>query len=194
MIKPHGGDILKPLFVENLEERNSLIEESASLPDLVLNSAAAANAVTSGGTYTHNFASADANGLSQQRDWAHNNYIPISDVTTNTFSVQLLQKIPSTNTTTHVFQSALANSIHRGVIQKQNGWITMNVGTSSNTSWHGFKSADSGALISGGYYAHSFVSASTGAVHTGGDYTHEFVSAVTNGIKRQDPAGRRYTR
>ena len=150
---------------------------------------AAANAVTSGGTYTHNFASADANGLSQQRDWAHNNYIPVSDVTTNTFSVQLLQKIPSTNNTTHVFQSAASNSIHRGVIQKQNGWITMNVGTSSNTSWHGFKSADSGALISGGYYAHSFVSATTGAIHTGGDYTHEFVSAVTNGITRQNPSG-----
>ena len=51
MIKPHGADILKPLFVENLEERNSLIEESASLPDLVLNSAAAANAVMLGAGY-----------------------------------------------------------------------------------------------------------------------------------------------
>jgi len=51
MIKPHGGDILKPLFVENLEERNALIEESASLPDLVLNSAAAANAVMLGAGY-----------------------------------------------------------------------------------------------------------------------------------------------
>ena len=51
MIKPHGGDILKPLFVENLEERNTLIEESVSLPDLVLNSAAAANAVMLGAGY-----------------------------------------------------------------------------------------------------------------------------------------------
>jgi len=51
MIKPHGGDILKPLFIENLEERNALIEESASLPDLVLNSAAAANAVMLGAGY-----------------------------------------------------------------------------------------------------------------------------------------------
>ena len=48
MIKPHGGDILKPLFVEDSEERNRLIEESASLPDLLLNSAAAANAVMLG--------------------------------------------------------------------------------------------------------------------------------------------------
>ncbi len=51
MIKPHGGDILKPLFVEDSEERNRLIEESTSLPDLVLNSAAAANAVMLGAGY-----------------------------------------------------------------------------------------------------------------------------------------------
>ena len=51
MIKPHGGDILKPLFVEDLEERNRLIEESATFPDLVLNSAAAANAVMLGAGY-----------------------------------------------------------------------------------------------------------------------------------------------
>ena len=51
MIKPYGGDILKPLFVENLKERNALIEESASFPDLILNSAAAANAVMLGAGY-----------------------------------------------------------------------------------------------------------------------------------------------
>ena len=51
MIKPHGGDILKPLFIEDSEERNRLIEESASLPDLLLNSAAAANAVMLGAGY-----------------------------------------------------------------------------------------------------------------------------------------------
>jgi len=51
MIKPHGGDILKPLFVENLEERNALIEKSALLPGMILNSAAAANAVMLGAGY-----------------------------------------------------------------------------------------------------------------------------------------------
>ena len=51
MIKPHGADILKPLFVENLKERNALIEKSASLPGLILNSAAAANAVMLGAGY-----------------------------------------------------------------------------------------------------------------------------------------------
>ena len=52
MIKPHGGDILKPLFVEDSEERNRLIEESASLPDLLLNSAAAAELRTKSGNDT----------------------------------------------------------------------------------------------------------------------------------------------
>jgi len=37
MIKPHGADILKPLFIENSVERNALLEEAASLPALILN-------------------------------------------------------------------------------------------------------------------------------------------------------------
>ncbi len=51
MIRPHGGGILKPLFIEDSEERNRLIEESGSFPDLLLNSAAAANAVMLGAGY-----------------------------------------------------------------------------------------------------------------------------------------------
>ena len=51
MIRPHGGDILKPLFIEDSEERNRLIEESGSFPNLLLNSAAAANAVMLGAGY-----------------------------------------------------------------------------------------------------------------------------------------------
>ena len=51
MIRPHGGGILKPLFIEDSEERNILIEESGSFPDLLLNSAAAANAVMLGAGY-----------------------------------------------------------------------------------------------------------------------------------------------
>ena len=51
MIKPHGADILKPLFIENSIERNALLEEAASLPALILNSASAANAVMLGAGY-----------------------------------------------------------------------------------------------------------------------------------------------
>ena len=45
MIKPHGSDELNPLFVYDSEQRHALIEEAKNLPALLLNSAAAANAV-----------------------------------------------------------------------------------------------------------------------------------------------------
>ena len=49
MIKPHGSDELNPLFVYDSEQRHALIEEAKNLPALLLNSAAAANAVMMGG-------------------------------------------------------------------------------------------------------------------------------------------------
>ena len=51
MIKPHGSDELNPLFVYNAEQRHALVEEAESLPSILLNSAAAANAVMLGGGY-----------------------------------------------------------------------------------------------------------------------------------------------
>ena len=51
MIKPHGSDELNPLFVYNTEKRHALIAEAESLPSILLNSAAAANAVMLGGGY-----------------------------------------------------------------------------------------------------------------------------------------------
>ncbi|TGD74704.1 sulfate adenylyltransferase [Mangrovimicrobium sediminis] len=51
MIKPHGSDELNPLFVYDTEERHALVAEAESLPSLLLNSAAAANAVMLGGGY-----------------------------------------------------------------------------------------------------------------------------------------------
>ncbi len=51
MIKPHGSDELNPLFVYDSVQRHALVEESAALPSLLLNSAAAANAVMLGGGY-----------------------------------------------------------------------------------------------------------------------------------------------
>ena len=45
MIKPHGSDELNPLYVEDEGQRSALFEEAESLPSLLLNSAAAANAV-----------------------------------------------------------------------------------------------------------------------------------------------------
>ena len=51
LIAPHGSDTLKPLYVEDSSERNSIIEASNNMPKLLLNSAAAANAVMLGAGY-----------------------------------------------------------------------------------------------------------------------------------------------
>jgi len=51
VIKPHGSDTLNPLFVYDTEAHHKLIQEAQSLPSLLLNSAAAANAVMLGAGY-----------------------------------------------------------------------------------------------------------------------------------------------
>lgn len=51
MIKPHGSDTLNPLFVYDTEKHHQLLKEAESLPSLLLNSAAAANAVMLGAGY-----------------------------------------------------------------------------------------------------------------------------------------------
>jgi sulfate adenylyltransferase len=51
MIKPHGADQLTPLFVSNDQQRAALEQEAQTLPSLLLNSAAAANAVMLGSGY-----------------------------------------------------------------------------------------------------------------------------------------------
>ena len=50
MIKPHGSDQLNPLLVDDAQ-RQALLQEAESLPSLLLNSAAAANAVMLGAGY-----------------------------------------------------------------------------------------------------------------------------------------------
>ncbi|AQA19166.1 sulfate adenylyltransferase [Halioglobus japonicus] len=51
MIKPHGSDELNPLYVADDAQRAALLTEAESLPSILLNSAAAANAVMLGGGY-----------------------------------------------------------------------------------------------------------------------------------------------
>jgi ATP sulphurylase len=51
MIKPHGSDVLKPLIVEDAGRRPAFLKEAPSLPALLLDSAAAANAVMLGAGY-----------------------------------------------------------------------------------------------------------------------------------------------
>ena len=51
MIKPHGSETLNPRFVDDAGERDTLIAEAENLPSLLLNSAAASNAVMLAGGY-----------------------------------------------------------------------------------------------------------------------------------------------
>lgn len=51
MIKPHGADALNPLLPSDAHEIERLTAEAATLPSLLLSSAAAANAVMLGGGY-----------------------------------------------------------------------------------------------------------------------------------------------
>lgn len=51
MIKPHGSDELKPRYVFDDAARAALAQEAESLPSMLLNSAAAANAVMLGAGY-----------------------------------------------------------------------------------------------------------------------------------------------
>jgi sulfate adenylyltransferase len=51
MIKPHGSDTLQPLYVADAAKREALTQEAAKLPSLLLNSAAATNAVMLGAGY-----------------------------------------------------------------------------------------------------------------------------------------------
>ncbi|MGH6643795.1 MAG: sulfate adenylyltransferase [Bradyrhizobium sp.] len=51
MIKPHGSDVLNPRFVYDTVRHEALRKEAESLPSLLLNSAAAANAVMLGAGY-----------------------------------------------------------------------------------------------------------------------------------------------
>lgn len=51
MIKPHGANELKPLFVYDTAKHHALNKEAETLPSLLLNSAAAANAVMLGAGY-----------------------------------------------------------------------------------------------------------------------------------------------
>ena len=51
MIKPHGSAQLTPLYVDDAKRRSELAEEAKSLPKLLVNSAAASNAVMLGAGY-----------------------------------------------------------------------------------------------------------------------------------------------
>ena len=62
-------------------------------------------------------------------------WLKVSAVTTNTFTVQVLQDIPSTNTSTHVFVSAATNCIKQKRDRAYDAPIEITaVGTSNKTA------------------------------------------------------------
>ena len=114
-------------------------------------------------------------------DPASGAWLEISNVQTDTFDVQVLPALPSTNTSTHAFTGATANGLAR-----QDGTVTVNVLTtvpSTNTTQHYFMGATADCVTTGGNYAHTFVTAAAGAVTTGGDYTHTFWNSKPFGLK-----------
>ncbi|MEN8154343.1 MAG: sulfate adenylyltransferase [Acidobacteriota bacterium] len=51
MIKPHGSDTLNPLYVQDKNKREELLNEAKNLPSILISSQAAANAVMLGSGY-----------------------------------------------------------------------------------------------------------------------------------------------
>ena len=51
LIKPHGSDVLNPLYISDDAQREALIAEARNLPSILVSSAAAANAVMLGSGY-----------------------------------------------------------------------------------------------------------------------------------------------
>jgi len=105
-----------------------------------------------------------AKGYPRTTDYATNRWLEISDVTTNTFKVNVG---PSAYTGEHRFVSATANCIKR-----QDGTFTINVGNAGSASGS----------------THIFVSATTNAIKHEPQTAHTFVSASANSVKRANMA------
>ncbi len=81
MIKPHGSNTLNPLYVADDARRQALLKEAEGLPSLLLNSAAAANAVMLGAGYfnplTGYMDKADALGVAKDLKTAAGLFWPV---------------------------------------------------------------------------------------------------------------------
>ena len=124
-----------------------------------------------GNTTTHTYPRATdpiARGNSQT-GYPRNLYV--SNVTTNTFDIQVLDFPPSSNTSNHTFVSAINGAFYRkkdaaiydtAVNIESVTATTITVQTlenapSTNTTPHTFVSAIADAVVSGGGYTHEFV-------------------------------------
>ena len=110
----------------------------------------------------------------RETDTIAGQWITVSNVTTNTFRVNVLPVAPSTNTGVHTFVRAATDGLTHN-----DGDIAIDVGYANvgDQFTHQFVSATSGAIVAGGAYPHRYVSSVNGAVISGGNYSHTFVSA-----------------
>ena len=119
-------------------------------------------------------------------DYASGRWLPVLTVPgVKKFSVQILENVPSTNTSAHTFVKAAASGI-----TTQTGDITCNV-TAADPKFqyaHTFVGVGTtGPVKSGGAYVHQFVGAKEGAIISGGDYDHTFVSSGVGSITVASP-------
>ena len=99
MIKPHGSEVLTPLIVADSVRRKNLLEEAKTLPQLVVNSAAAANAVMLGAGYftpLKGFMNkADVLGVSAEMRMSDGLFwpVPVANITTSDHVVNVGDRI-----------------------------------------------------------------------------------------------------
>ena len=128
-------------------------------------------------------------------DYASDRWLKVSNVSSTTFEVTVLDIIPSTNTNTHVFVSSTADGIskkkdpmHDAAINIKSVTTTtitinvLNTAPSTNVTPHTYVTSLPGAVISGGAYNHRFISAAADSITSGGDYAHTFVESTQNSI------------
>lgn len=134
----------------------------------------------------------DSNGSNhaypRSTDPISNTFIQISNVTTNTFDINVGVS-PAGEQYPHTFVSAVTNSLKRKrdrhdtplvitAIDTTAGTITVNVGPSPEKNPHTFVSALSNSVITGGNYVHTFVSAKPRSLIIG-DTQENFVPVGT---------------
>ena len=99
MIKPHGSETLNPLFVYDVERHHALQSEAQTLPSLLLNSAAAANAVMLGGGYFNPLTGfmnlADAMSIAERMQTTDGLFwpVPVLNLTQNISEIKGAQRI-----------------------------------------------------------------------------------------------------
>ena len=115
-------------------------------------------------------------------DPASGSWLEISNVTSNTFEVTVLlsTEIPSTNTTTHTYQTSTSGNI---TWKKDRAYdVPLTVKSASDTTIT-VNVLASGRTPSTNTTTHTFISAAANSVSVGGNYTHQFVSATPHGIR-----------